>query len=208
MDKSIKIFGREPAVWVGVIEAFLAVLLSFGIGITDTSYGPIMAVVVALGGFVTALGTKDTLLGALIGLIKAGVVLVAVYGVTLSEQQQGSIIAAVSVLFAFYQRTQTSPIADPVDPSPAQVVPVPAPADVQDGLADDAAEDKGNLDPAVSPAADNKDEVVGAPQEAGSDTVVVPDTFDYESNLIDEPANEPENVEVLQDHERVETEGK
>ena len=208
MDKSIKIFGREPAVWVGVIEAFLAVLLSFGIGISDTSYGPIMAVVVALGGFVTALGTKDTLLGALIGLIKAGLVLVAVYGVTITEQQQGALIAAVSVMFAFYQRTQTSPIANPVDPSPAQVVPVPAPADVQDGLAEDAVEDKGNLDPAVTPAADDKADVVGEPQAADDNTVVVPDEFDTESNVIDEPASEPDDIVELHPEDRVETEGK
>jgi hypothetical protein len=205
MDKSIKIFGREPAVWVGVIEAFLAVLLSFGIGITESTYGPIMAVVVALGGFVTALGTKDTLLGALIGVIKAGVVLIAVFGISLSEQQTGALIAAVSVVFALYQRTQTSPIADPVDPSPAQVVPVPAPADVKEGVDEAAA--NGELIP-VDAGSVNSD-VVGAPQEPDADTVVVSDPdFDTESDVIDTPSEEPDNVEPLHDNDRVETEGK
>lgn len=218
MDKSIKIFGREPAVWVGVIEALLAVLLAFGIGLSETTYGPIMAVIVALGGFITALGTKDTLLGALIGVIKAGIVLFATYGITISEQQTGSLIAAVSVVFALYQRTQTSPISDPVDPSPAQVVPVPAPVEVKDAVEDAAA--AGDVAPIDSPPAPGAPagDVVGAPQEADADTVVVDEAadaepvevqgeeFDNESDVLDEPGADPDSVEEVDD--RQETEGK
>jgi hypothetical protein len=118
----VTIFGREPAVWVGLIESALTVLLAFGLGISPETYGPWVALIVAIGGAVTAWATKDTLLSALLAAIKAGLVLVTVYGVTLSDQQTGALIAFASVLLGGWLRTQTSPTARPLDPSPQQVV--------------------------------------------------------------------------------------
>lgn len=121
------IFGREPAAWVGLIESGLMLLLAFGLGVTQTTYGPILAVVVAAFGVYTAWATRDTALGAIVGLVKAGVVLGAVYGFTLTDGQTGAIVAGVTMLVSFFQRTQTAPVDQPVDPSPAQVVPVNEP---------------------------------------------------------------------------------
>lgn len=123
MNKELTIFGREPAVVVGLIEAVLAVLLSFGLGITQDSYGPWVAVVVAVGGIVTALGTKDTLLGAVVAALKAGIVLVAVYGVTLTDQQTASLVSFVPVVFMLWQRTQTSPLTAAKGPDGVYAVP-------------------------------------------------------------------------------------
>lgn len=107
---AVKIFGREPAVWIGLIEGVLTMLLAFAIGIDQETFGPIMAVVVALGGAYTAWATKDTLLGALLGLAKALLVLMAVYGMTLTDQQTGAILGLISLVIGFWQRTQTSPV--------------------------------------------------------------------------------------------------
>lgn len=117
------IFGREPAVYVGLVEAVLTVLLAFGLGITQTSYAPWVALVVALGGAYTAWATKDTMLGVALAVVKALIVLVTVYGLTLTDAQTGAIIGAVSIVIGFFQRTQTSPavarpyITGPVSPS-------------------------------------------------------------------------------------------
>lgn len=113
MNKPITIFGREPAVVVGTITAALAVLLAFGLGISPDSYGPWVALVAALGGVITAIGTTDTLLGATVAVLEAGIVLVAVYGLTLTDQQTGALVAFVPVLFGLYQRTQTTPLVAP-----------------------------------------------------------------------------------------------
>lgn len=109
-NRPLTVFGREPAVIVGTIEAALAVLLAFGLGITPESYGPWVAVVVAAGGVLTAVGTTETLLGAVIALLEAGAVLTAVYGLVLTEQQTGALVALVPVVFALWQRTQVSPL--------------------------------------------------------------------------------------------------
>jgi hypothetical protein len=118
----VTIFGREPAVWVGLIESALTVLLAFGLGISPETYGPWLAIFVALGGVVTAWATRDTLLSALLGAIKAGLVLFTVYGLSLTDQQQGAIIAFATVLIGGWLRTQTTPTAKPLDPSPQQVI--------------------------------------------------------------------------------------
>lgn len=124
----VAIFGREPAVWVGLIEGILAMLLAFGLGITQSSYGPWVVLISAISGLVTAYLTKDTLLGALIGVGKAAVVWLAVYGLTLTDQQTGAVIGLIPLLVSMWQRTQTSPVAAPVDPSPQQVIESPLPA--------------------------------------------------------------------------------
>lgn len=125
-SRAMTIFGREPAAWVGLIESLLTILLAFGLGVTQETFGPILAVVVAAFGVYTAWVTKDTALGAIVGFTKASLVLCAVYGLTLTDGQTAAIVALVSVLVSFFQRTQTSPAAFPVSPSPQQVVAVPA----------------------------------------------------------------------------------
>jgi len=128
----VAIFGREPALWVGLLESVLAALLAFGIGITPETYGPWMAVVVALGGLTTAWLTRDVGLSVIVGLLKALVVLVGVYGITLTDAQVGGLIMIASAVFAFVTRDRTTPAAAPVTPSPQQVQesPLPPPTDV------------------------------------------------------------------------------
>lgn len=125
--KAVRIAGREPAAWIGLIEGVLLVLMAFGLGIGQDVFGPIMAVVTAAGGLYTAWATKDTMLGVILTFVKSVLTLVAVYGVSLNDQQTAAIIGLTSVVVGFWQRTQTSPVYAPVDPSPVQVTPSPLP---------------------------------------------------------------------------------
>lgn len=115
--------GREPAAWVGLIEALLSLLVVFAIGVNAESAVLIMAVVSALAGLYTAWATRDTALGAILGLAKATISLVAYYGLDFTEGQQAALISALAVFVGFWQRTQTTPVADPIGPSPTQTVP-------------------------------------------------------------------------------------
>jgi hypothetical protein len=103
---------REPAFYVGLFEAVLAVLLSFGLfGLTGEKVSLIMAVVVAGLGFYTAWATRDTLLGVGVGLSKAVLALGIGYGLMLTDAQTGALIAVVTVALGAFNRTQTSPLA-------------------------------------------------------------------------------------------------
>jgi asparagine N-glycosylation enzyme membrane subunit Stt3 len=115
----MRVFGREPAVWVGLIEASLAMLVALSIlNFTREQTAEIMAVVVAVFGVVTAYLTKDTMLGFIVGLTKAVIALVIGFGFSLSPEVTASLIAFVVVVVGFFQRTQTSPAPVPGLTSP------------------------------------------------------------------------------------------
>lgn len=110
----MKLFGREPAVWVGLIEGALALTVAAGlVNFTADQTALVMAAVVAVFGVVTAYLTSDTMLGVLVGLTKAVVALVVGFGLTLSPELTASIITFVVVAVGFFQRTQTTPAVTP-----------------------------------------------------------------------------------------------
>lgn len=131
--RSRALFGREPSAWVGLIEAVIALVILFPAanqwGLTQEWGTIVLAVVSAAAGVYTAWSTRDTMLGAILGLFKAGVVLFAFYGLEMSTEQQGTAVALVAVLVGFFQRTQTSPVDAPVSPSPTQVTESPVGAE-------------------------------------------------------------------------------
>ena len=110
----MKVFGREPAAIVGLIEGALVLALSFGLfDLTQHTIGLIMAVVTSALGVYVAYVTRDTLLGAVIGFVKALLALAVVYGLTISTEQTGAVIAFITVVFSFYNRSQTAPLSQP-----------------------------------------------------------------------------------------------
>lgn len=110
----MRIFGREPAVIAGVIES--AILLAVAVGIFDwdtEQIGAIMAVVTIILGIIVAYLTQDTLLGLLTGLIKAGAALFLAFGLEFRPEVVATLTALVVAVAALFQRTQTSPMAQP-----------------------------------------------------------------------------------------------
>lgn len=130
--RAITIFGRNPAVILGVVEAVLAALVAFSLGVTNESAGLITAFISLAIGAYSAWATKDTSLGIWAGLAKAFLALVVYYGVHLTTDQIMAIVALVPILVGAYQRTQTSPVAFPVDPEPTQVT--QSPVDVETAI--------------------------------------------------------------------------
>ena len=101
------IFGREPAAWIGIIEAVLTILMAFALGISSTTFGPIMAVVVAGLSLYTAWATKETMLAVVVGFVKAILILATVYGFTLAPEQAGALIALITVVAGLWTRSKT-----------------------------------------------------------------------------------------------------
>ena len=110
----MKVFGQEPAALVGVVEAGLAVLLSFGLlDLDQNKVAAIVAVTTAVLGLVVAYATKDTMLGVLVGLSKSVLVLGVAYGLTLTDAQSGALMALVVIAAGFWNRGKTSPSPEP-----------------------------------------------------------------------------------------------
>jgi hypothetical protein len=103
-----KILGQEPAFIVGVVEAALAVFLTFGVlGLDQEEAGVIVATVSALLGLVVAYATSTTVYSAFVGFAKAILVLCVTFGVTLTDAQTGAIMALISLVAGAYLRGRT-----------------------------------------------------------------------------------------------------
>lgn len=109
-----RIFGREPAAWIGLIQALLALALSSSaFSLTPETVALIMAVVTAAFGVYTAWVTAGTMLGVIVGLANAVAALVVGYGFNLSTATTSAAIALITVALGFFQRTQTTPLPAP-----------------------------------------------------------------------------------------------
>lgn len=117
MDRLKTLFG-EPAATIGTVTAVIAFALTLTSLDTNTQ-GIVMAFVVAVGAVWGAWATQTTLLGALVGVVNTGAVLLATLHYSFSETSQAALISAITVVAGFLYRTQTSPVA------PAQPVAQP-----------------------------------------------------------------------------------
>jgi len=104
------IFGREPAVWVALIESSLALAVLLFLHWSSEQTALVMAAVVAVFSLYTARVTKDTLLGVVVGLTKAVIALAIGFGFHLSPDTTAALIAFVSVLMGAFNRQTTQPL--------------------------------------------------------------------------------------------------
>jgi len=110
----MKIFGREPAVYTGLLAAVLALVVSIDkFDFSAEEAAAIMGVIFAVLGVYTAWVTDQTLLGVFIGLAEAVIACAAVYGFDLTVDQTGAVMALITSAAGFAQRTQVSPAATP-----------------------------------------------------------------------------------------------
>lgn len=119
-----KILGQEPAAVVGVVQAVLTLLLSFGLfSLTQEATGAILAAVSAALGLVAAYATRTTLLAALVGFAQAALVLAVTFGWDVSQEQQAAVLTAIAVVAGFFLREKTSSLETAVSTaSPGTIV--------------------------------------------------------------------------------------
>jgi asparagine N-glycosylation enzyme membrane subunit Stt3 len=109
----MKLFGREPALWIGAIAAILGFLVTLSLpGLTAGHAANILAVVTAVGGLMTAWQTRPWSLGLFGGLIGSLAVLGAGYGLDVSAETVAAVQMSASALLALLTRAQVSPKPD------------------------------------------------------------------------------------------------
>lgn len=111
---SFKIFGREPALFIGFITAVAAFLGATGIPGFDA--GQAAAVAAVLGALVTAFTTKPVAVSLFTGAFSMAVALLAEYSFHLSDAVVGGATALIVAAFAlFVVRPQVDPVPSPVN---------------------------------------------------------------------------------------------
>jgi hypothetical protein len=108
----IKIFGREPALWLALIGAVVTWAVSLGLDWLNA--GQATAIITAVTALVIALTTRPIAPALFVGAVSAGAALFGQYGLHWSEAAVtglGAIILAGFALFGI--RPQATPAADP-----------------------------------------------------------------------------------------------
>lgn len=111
-----QIFGRQPVIYIGVIQAVLLLLVSFhalkAIGLNGPDDVMLAAGVLnAAAAVYLAFGTTETLLAPLIELFKVFLSFAAIYGMNLTGEQSGLAVATITAVFAMLHQPKTSPQA-------------------------------------------------------------------------------------------------
>lgn len=111
-SNGFKLLGHDPAFWVATFQSIILVALAFGV---QADLGVVLnTIAVAVGGLLTALTVRETLLAALLALVQAVAGLVVYLGYDLSPEQIATILGALSVILGGYLRTQTVSLSTPI----------------------------------------------------------------------------------------------
>ncbi len=114
----MKIFGREPALWIGVIGSALTWVA--GMNVSWLSAGAAVAATTFVSAAVIAVTTRPIAPGLFVAVVSAGAALAAEYGLHWSDASVtalGSLVLAGFALFGI--RPQVTPAADPQPIAPA-----------------------------------------------------------------------------------------
>lgn len=108
----MKLFGREPALWLSAIGAALTLAAAFNVPYLDA--GQSAAIVAFLTAAVTAFVTRPVAPAVFTGVVAAASALVAEYGLHFSDAQVGAVTATVLALVTLLGvRPQVTPTSDP-----------------------------------------------------------------------------------------------
>ncbi len=111
----MKIFGREPSLWITAIGAGLSLVAGLGVDqLTPEEAALIIVVFNAVLGVVNALAVRPVAPAAFTYLVAAAASLVAAYGINVPQATVGAVNAAVLAVLALLLRGQVTPNAGPV----------------------------------------------------------------------------------------------
>jgi hypothetical protein len=107
-------FTREPTAYLAVLQAALAVVVTFAWdGLSAEQAALITAFVGAVCAAANAALVRPIVPGAFVQLVGSGAALLAAYGLNLPTETVGTIQALVVAVVAMQARQQVTPVADP-----------------------------------------------------------------------------------------------
>jgi len=114
----MKLFGREPAVWLALVAALVMAGSTFLWHLSADRQGVINAVAVAVFGIITAASVHQGVLAAVVAGFKSVFALAIAFGLHLSGEQQLVLMTLVTAAGSWWVRTQVVPKVSPARPNP------------------------------------------------------------------------------------------
>ncbi len=106
----MKIFGREPSLWIATIGTVLSLVAGFGLDfLTPVQAALVVVVLNALLGVINAVAVRPVSPVAFTYFVGAVASLVAAYGVEVSQAQVGLVNGAVLAILALLLRGNVTP---------------------------------------------------------------------------------------------------
>lgn len=105
----MKIFGREPAVILGIVSAALSLLVTFNVGLSSEQAGAIVAVISGVFAAISAALTRPIAPSAFTGLVSVVVALLAAFHFNVAPETVGALNALVVAVLVFITRGQVTP---------------------------------------------------------------------------------------------------
>lgn len=109
----MKVFGREPAVWLGLVAVGVQFAVAWGVSLSEEQQAGINAVAtLAMGLAVAVMSARDQIVPAASGLLVGVLQLAVAFGFDLSQEKITTAGALLTALLALWLRTQvTAPVA-------------------------------------------------------------------------------------------------
>ena len=110
----MKIFGREPAAWSGLLQAVLGALLAFGLfGLDHEEVALSSAAFSALLGVYVAYSTKLLNVATVVSAAQVVVAMLVGFGLDLPADTTAALIGVLQMALALFLRQNTEPATDP-----------------------------------------------------------------------------------------------
>lgn len=107
------IFGREPALLLGLLQAALLAGVTFGLDLTAGQQGVITALASAgVGLWVASKVERDKLVPKVLGFVQSFVALAVAFGWDATPETQGVVMTLAAAVVAMYTRTQVTASVD------------------------------------------------------------------------------------------------
>ncbi|GAA3155958.1 hypothetical protein ACFQ0X_44195 [Streptomyces rectiviolaceus] len=112
--KTSLIFGREPAVWAGLVAVAVQFVSAFVVEVSQNTQTGVNVAAAALLGLLVAWKVRDGVVAALTGFAQAALALGMNLGLDWSTARQAAVMAAITVVAQAFVRTQvTAPVPAP-----------------------------------------------------------------------------------------------
>ncbi|MFI1166583.1 hypothetical protein ACH4UM_24005 [Streptomyces sp. NPDC020801] len=112
----MRIFGREPALYLNTLSAVLGLVVTFNVGLTQDQAGWVVAGVSAILGAIAAALTRPIAVQAFTTLVATVASAVAAFGYNVDPTTTAAINGLVLAVLMFLTRGQVSP-ANPAAPA-------------------------------------------------------------------------------------------
>ncbi|WP_052422898.1 hypothetical protein [Nonomuraea candida] len=114
--KKVSIFGQEPTTILFMVNALVALLVSFGLNLSQTQVATIATVAGAVMSIVVTFMTRPIVVSALTGAVTTLMTAVAGFGLEFTAEQIGATVTVLSLVLGLVLRANVTPKSGPVQP--------------------------------------------------------------------------------------------